>query len=93
MGEDTQLFKKTLNGLIVAVAVLPLSCKITVGVTLTGSHVGLTAGQLAALDTHKQNTLHEDAAKILKDAGANYVVRNVTELPKLITEMKGLSKN
>ena len=66
---------------------------ITVGVTLTGSHVGLTAGQLAALDIHKQNTLHEDAAKILKDAGANYVIRNVTELPKLITEIKGLSKN
>ena len=62
MGEDTQLFKKTLNGLIVAVAVLPLSCTITVGVPLTGSHVGLTAGQLAAPDIHKQNTLHEDAA-------------------------------
>jgi len=66
---------------------------ITVGVTLTGSHIGLTASQLAALDTDKQNILHEDAAQILKDAGANHVIRNVAELPKLITEINGLGKN
>ncbi len=66
---------------------------LTVGVTLTGSHVGLTAEQLAALDADDKKALHEDAAQILKDVGADYVIRNVTELPKLITEINGLGEN
>ena len=60
---------------------------LTVGITLTGNHTGLKAEELAKLNAKEQDTIHEDAAKSLRQAGAHYVIRHVSELPYLIARM------
>ena len=60
---------------------------LTVGITLTGNHTGLKAEDLARLNTKEQDALHEDAAKPLRQAGAHYVIRHVSELPYLMARM------
>jgi phosphonoacetaldehyde hydrolase len=60
---------------------------LTVGVTLTGSHVGLSSDALDTVSADQQAALHEAAAKPLFDAGAHHVIRHVAELPDLIRSL------
>lgn len=52
----------------------------TVGVTLSGNAVGLSAEELAALDETARTRLHAEAGERLTAAGAHHVVRSVAEL-------------
>ena len=60
---------------------------LTIGVTLTGNHVGLTADELEKLDDKERDALHEDTARHLRQAGAHYIIRHVSELPSLLVKM------
>lgn len=57
------------------------------GVTATGSDVGLTAEELAALATEERTRRLDAVSAILFDAGAHYVVESVREVPALIDEI------
>jgi len=49
----------------------------TIGVTLSGNEVGLSAAELAALDDGERFARHRAAEKRLVEAGACYVVQSV----------------
>lgn len=57
---------------------------ITVGVTLSGNHVGRTPEELAAMSAEEIAPLREKAAAALKAAGADYTIDTVADLPALI---------
>lgn len=57
----------------------------TVGVTATGSDVGLTADELAALDSNQRAQRLSAAAEKLKQSGAHYTIDSVADLPGLIS--------
>lgn len=59
----------------------------SVGVTRTGSEVGLTEAEWDALDKAGQRTKTEPAVAKLKAAGAHAVIPSVAELPDLIDEI------
>lgn len=56
----------------------------TVGVTLSGNAVGLSAEELAALSDAERARLHEAAGARLTAAGAHHVVRSVADLLPVI---------
>lgn len=56
----------------------------TVGITQTGSEVGLTAAEFAALDPAAQADKIERAKSKLSSAGAQCVINSVAELPTLL---------
>ncbi len=62
---------------------------LTVGVSLSGNAVGKTPEELAALSADEVDALRQHATKILKDAGADYVIDTVADLPALIRELDG----
>ncbi len=62
---------------------------LTVGVSLSGNAVGKTPEELAALSAEEVDALRQHATKILKDAGADYVIDTVADLPALIRELDG----
>ena len=57
---------------------------VTVGISLTGNYVGLSEANVMALPEPKRNRLNEDAARKLRDVGADYVIDIVAALPALI---------
>lgn len=57
---------------------------ITVGVSLSGNYVGKTPQELASMSTDKIEPLRIAAEKQLLDAGADYVIDTVADLPALI---------
>ena len=57
------------------------------GVSLSGNAVGKTPEELAALSADEVDALRQHATKILKDAGADYVIDTVADLPALIREL------
>lgn len=59
-----------------------------VGVTLTGSLVGLSLAELQALPAEEQQARHEAAAATLREAGAHEVVRSVAELPSAVDALE-----
>lgn len=61
---------------------------VTVGVTLSGNHVGRTPEDLAAMPEADVTRLHESAAAMLKAAGADHVIRTVADLPQLIETLE-----
>ena len=56
----------------------------TVGIALSGNHVGLTVEELAAASEADIAEHRACATKMLKDAGADYVIDTVADLPKLL---------
>lgn len=56
----------------------------TVGVTLSGNAVGLSAEELAALDEAERTRLHGEAGARLAAAGAHHLVRSVADLLPVI---------
>ncbi len=62
----------------------------TVGVTRTGSEVGLTAEAFAALEPSEQLAQLSAAETKLLDAGAHAVVESVADLPALIPRIEAL---
>jgi phosphonoacetaldehyde hydrolase len=56
----------------------------TVGITLTGNEVGLTAAAVAALDDAAREQRRRRAIDTLTRAGAHYVIDGVADLPAVI---------
>ena len=57
---------------------------ITVGVTLSGNHAGLTPADLAACTPAQIDALRARASAALRSAGAHHVIDTVADLPALI---------
>lgn len=62
---------------------------LTVGVALSGNHVGLTPEDLAALPAAEVARLREGAAARLRAAGADHVIDTVADLPALLDRLDG----
>jgi len=60
---------------------------VTVGVALSGNHVGMTVEELAALPEAEVARLREGAARMLIEAGADYVIDTVADLPALLERL------
>ncbi|WP_439579296.1 phosphonoacetaldehyde hydrolase [Elioraea sp.] len=60
----------------------------TVGVALTGNAAGLSAEELAALDGCARAALRARAARVLRDAGAHWVIDSVADLIELLPEIE-----
>lgn len=61
---------------------------VTVGVALSGNHVGLTPEELAALPEAKIAALRDHASAALRAAGADHVIDTVADLPALIDQLE-----
>lgn len=61
---------------------------VTVGVALSGNAVGKTPEELAQLSDAEVEALRAHATKILKDAGADYVIDTVADLPALVRQLE-----
>ena len=61
---------------------------VTVGVALSGNHVGLTPEQLAALPEAEVADLRARATAALRAAGADHVIDTVADLPALIDHLE-----
>ena len=57
---------------------------VTVGLTLSGNHVGLTVQELSRLPTRDVAALRQSATDMLLAAGADYVIDSVADLPSLM---------
>ncbi len=60
---------------------------VTVGVALSGNHVGLTVDELAALPGAEVDRLRRRAAEALRAAGADHVIDTVADLPALLERL------
>jgi phosphonoacetaldehyde hydrolase len=60
----------------------------TVGVTRTGTYVGLTAAELASLPAPERARLIHDAGDILRARGADYLVESIAELPPILDDIE-----
>jgi phosphonoacetaldehyde hydrolase len=60
----------------------------TVGVTLSGNAVGLSAEELAALSEAERAKLRASAAAELRAAGADYVIDSIADLPRTIATIE-----
>jgi phosphonoacetaldehyde hydrolase len=56
----------------------------TVGVTLTGNEVGLSAADLAALPEADRAVHRARAGAVLTAAGADYVIDSIADLPAVV---------
>jgi phosphonoacetaldehyde hydrolase len=61
---------------------------VTVGVALSGNHVGLTPAELADLSEGEIATLRDRANAALRAAGADHVIDTVADLPALIDQLE-----
>lgn len=61
---------------------------VTVGVALSGNHVGLTPEELAALSEPEIALLRDRASAALRAAGADHVIDTVADLPALIDQLE-----
>ncbi|MEM9047469.1 MAG: phosphonoacetaldehyde hydrolase [Pseudomonadota bacterium] len=64
---------------------------VTVGVALSGNHVGLTLDELATAPDAKIAGLRASATAVLKASGADHVIDTVADLPALIARLEGSS--
>lgn len=62
---------------------------VAVGLALSGNEAGMTPEQLGALSADELDKVRQRATKILKDAGAHYVIDSVADLPELIAQLEG----
>ena len=60
---------------------------LTIGVVMSGNYVGLTPEKLARLSVAERDSKRQYATKKLEDAGANYVVDTVADLPQLLEQL------
>ncbi|MEO0682630.1 MAG: phosphonoacetaldehyde hydrolase [Pseudomonadota bacterium] len=60
----------------------------TVGVTLSGNHLGLTPQEVAALPADELARRRDAAAEALRAAGADHVIDTVADLPALIEALE-----
>lgn len=56
----------------------------SVGVSLTGSEVGLSEEEVRGLSAEERKKRHEIVAAKFQDAGAHYVMESVADLPKIL---------
>ena len=61
---------------------------VTVGVALSGNHVGLTPEALGALSEAEVDRLRRGATEALREAGADHVIDSVADLPELIERLE-----
>lgn len=61
---------------------------LTVGVTDTGSEIGLTLAEWEALPDDERSTRRMAVAKKLRAAGAHAVIGSVRDVPRVIEELK-----
>ena len=61
---------------------------LTVGVTLSGNFAGKSPQEIAQLDEDEVNKIRLRAGKMLRDAGADYVIDSVAKLPALIDQLE-----
>ena len=59
----------------------------TVGVTLTGNEVGLSAVELARLSEAERSAHRVRAGAVLRAAGADFLVGGIGELPTVVAEI------
>ena len=59
----------------------------SVGIIKGSNVVGLNEAEYNALDEQAKKELHEKAKKIYLDAGADYVIEDITELPEVIAKI------
>lgn len=57
------------------------------GIIKASNVVGLNEAEYNALDEQAKKELHEKARKIYLDAGADYVIEDITELPEVIAKI------
>lgn len=62
---------------------------LTVGVALSGNHVGRTPAELAAMAPAEVARLRDAAAASLRAAGAHHVIDTVADLPALLERLDG----
>lgn len=62
---------------------------VTVGVTLSGNHAGMTPDDLAALSGAEVEAIRARAGAALRAAGADHVIDTVADLPALIERLEG----
>lgn len=60
---------------------------ISVGVVEGSSEMGLTQAEYEALTKEEQDVMCKKTEEIFKEAGANYIIRNMKELPELIEKL------
>ncbi|MAS44358.1 MAG: phosphonoacetaldehyde hydrolase [Rhodobacteraceae bacterium] len=61
---------------------------LTVGVAMSGNHVGLTPEDLAALPAPERERLRTRATEALRSAGADHVIDTVADLPALLAMLE-----
>jgi len=61
---------------------------LTVGLALSGNYAGKTAEELAALPEAEIDAIRQHATAKLKEAGANYVIDTVADLPVLLENLE-----
>lgn len=61
---------------------------VTVGVALSGNHVGMTPDELAALPAGRVDDLRASAGTMLRAAGADHVIDTVADLPALVARLE-----
>ncbi|MBA3948037.1 MAG: phosphonoacetaldehyde hydrolase [Herpetosiphonaceae bacterium] len=59
----------------------------TVGVTKTGNELGLSAGDVAALEPQQLAARLHDITMRMSRAGAHYVIESITDLPPVLDEL------
>jgi phosphonoacetaldehyde hydrolase len=59
----------------------------TVGLTLTGNEVGLSAEELAALPEATRAAHRARAGAVMRNAGADFVIDSIADLPALVTRI------
>ncbi len=60
----------------------------TVGVTRTGTYVGLSEDELASLKPRERAGLIREASGILRAQGAHYLVESIAELPPVLDDIE-----
>jgi phosphonoacetaldehyde hydrolase len=65
----------------------------TIGVAASGNGVGLDYATYCALDGDTRNALVAASAQALLDAGADYVVSSVADIPALLPELEARIRN
>lgn len=61
---------------------------INVGVTLSGNYAGLTVDEMSALSETDKDDIRDTAGAKLTQAGADYIIDSVADLPALIDTLK-----
>ena len=60
---------------------------LTVGIAMSGNEVGLPVDELQALSADERDTLRRRAGNALREAGADYVIDTVANLPELLASL------